>query len=727
MSKGNVEVQVLTIGQMRRMSLKKGKRYRRVYVLARVYGISKVAGIAMFLDPWNLMEREAIFLESDSHFRGTIHRPSHAAITKEYFIETRSEQSAIYHGFDLKQGQIRVIKLDLLGGEDGAVESGKLDSQPLTGSFEVVSRDKPPPYCAISYVWGPQSSGPNGNTFRTPQGGISITESLTACLKCLRRKGIETYIWVDALCINQSDNDEKGIQIRSLASVYRKSERVIIWMGETGLHDERSPGIDWLKGAHADTCQTAGQCDLKKKPESGLYEWDDRWSNVLSLLKQEWFVRTWIIQELVLGKNTTIVYGQSEIGWDCFMASLFKGGDEVLQKATPAMALHLTREKHRQGRKFRFLELLELFSYTQATEPRDKMFAHLSMAYDVEEPIFNPDYKSREEMVLEKYARGMVASKRALELLRFAGSGKSAEFCSWIPNFLNHRFARSISTWKGGENGFHAGKDRPAVATVKSLSKSSKRELKKARPGAHPPPVLEIAGHIIGIVDGCFPLQMGNTDHEVTFPKAYADIREYAASIKNSYKFPPGSGDAGPYAVDEMMLRTLIGDARGPRTKSDWAVRFGEAKAKANASAAEPELLWPAGFERKILELELSEDGNRSLKGPAESQGLMTAYWQTAAAFTRRIPQAAFVTVVPPAGTGAGERQQQPLYAGIAPGMAAAGDVVLVANSAAVPVVLRRQGEQPYYTLVGECYLDGVMYGPPEWVKTAAQEFVWIV
>jgi hypothetical protein len=232
------------MGQMRRMSLRKGKRYRRAYVLARVYGISKAAGVAMFLDPWHLMEREVISLESHSHFRGNIHRPSHAAVHNEYVIETQRRQSEFYHAFDLKQGEIRILKLDPLRGEDGTVKSGNRDSQPLSGSFEVVARDKPPPYCAISYVWGLPSSGPNGNTFRTPQWEISITESLTACLKCLRRKGVETYIWVDALCINQSDNDEKSIQIRSLGSVYRKSERVIIWMGETGLHNERSPRID---------------------------------------------------------------------------------------------------------------------------------------------------------------------------------------------------------------------------------------------------------------------------------------------------------------------------------------------------------------------------------------------------------------------------------------------------------------------------------------------------
>src|SRR5690349_14693297 len=142
---------------MRRMSLRKAKRYRRAYVLARVHGISKVPGVALFLDPWSLLEKDAISLESTSNFRGKVHHSSCAAVVQEYrdVIETRRDRTAIYQGCDLDQGQIRVIKLDLLKEMTGGASSNNLDGQPLTGSFVVVDGNKPPPYWAISYVWGP--------------------------------------------------------------------------------------------------------------------------------------------------------------------------------------------------------------------------------------------------------------------------------------------------------------------------------------------------------------------------------------------------------------------------------------------------------------------------------------------------------------------------------------------------------------------------------------------
>src|SRR5690242_1485728 len=122
---------------MRRMSARKGKRYRRAYVLARVHGISKVPGVAMFLDPWSLLGKEAISLESTSNFRGNVHQSSCAAVLQEYrdVIETRRDRTAIYQGCDLDQGQIRVIKLDLLKESKGAATYNNLDGQPLTGSF----------------------------------------------------------------------------------------------------------------------------------------------------------------------------------------------------------------------------------------------------------------------------------------------------------------------------------------------------------------------------------------------------------------------------------------------------------------------------------------------------------------------------------------------------------------------------------------------------------------
>ncbi|EQK97466.1 Heterokaryon incompatibility [Ophiocordyceps sinensis CO18] len=79
-------------------------------------------------------------------------------------------------------------------------------------------------------VW----SGPD--TLTTERGAVSVTESLSSCLKCLRRKRVEARIWADAVCINQQDKEEKSIQVRRLGSLYSRAARVIVWLGGDDAH-----------------------------------------------------------------------------------------------------------------------------------------------------------------------------------------------------------------------------------------------------------------------------------------------------------------------------------------------------------------------------------------------------------------------------------------------------------------------------------------------------------
>jgi hypothetical protein len=47
------------------------------------------------------------------------------------------------------------------------------------------------------------------------------------------RKSIFTFslFGIDAICINQKDNDEKNNQLPIMADIYRQASRVIVWLG----------------------------------------------------------------------------------------------------------------------------------------------------------------------------------------------------------------------------------------------------------------------------------------------------------------------------------------------------------------------------------------------------------------------------------------------------------------------------------------------------------------
>ncbi|KAF1849081.1 uncharacterized protein K460DRAFT_280001, partial [Cucurbitaria berberidis CBS 394.84] len=83
-------------------------------------------------------------------------------------------------------------------------------------------------YDALSYSWGseetPQILVCNGVE-------ISIGENLSAALRSIRNfEGKDKYLWVDAICIDQSANEERGKQVSNMFIIYQKAAKVIAWI-----------------------------------------------------------------------------------------------------------------------------------------------------------------------------------------------------------------------------------------------------------------------------------------------------------------------------------------------------------------------------------------------------------------------------------------------------------------------------------------------------------------
>ena len=132
---------------------------------------------------------------------------------------------------------IRVLKLD--------------HSTPyLSGTLEVVSLDDQPDFDAVSYAWG-DSTTPNkfvcftrnkptvdegvssllGNETFESMGKICVRQNLLDALLEFKRRNHRHGLWVDALCIDQNDDNYKSHQIADMGLVYSSAVSVIIWLG----------------------------------------------------------------------------------------------------------------------------------------------------------------------------------------------------------------------------------------------------------------------------------------------------------------------------------------------------------------------------------------------------------------------------------------------------------------------------------------------------------------
>jgi hypothetical protein len=54
--------------------------------------------------------------------------------------------------------------------------------------------------------------------------------SVVSSSRSLDRTGF-FFFWIDAICINQKDSDERGQQVQFMAKIYNQAHRVIVWLG----------------------------------------------------------------------------------------------------------------------------------------------------------------------------------------------------------------------------------------------------------------------------------------------------------------------------------------------------------------------------------------------------------------------------------------------------------------------------------------------------------------
>ena len=128
------------------------------------------------------------------------------------------------------QQQDSMRLLQLLCGQPGS---------PLTCHIVEYSKNHEVSYTALSYTWDtpllehsitilPSTSGLRPKTRATRK---LIGRNLFEALQAIRSESRIVYLWVDAICIDQSNLEEKGHQVTHMGQIYREADHVVIWLG----------------------------------------------------------------------------------------------------------------------------------------------------------------------------------------------------------------------------------------------------------------------------------------------------------------------------------------------------------------------------------------------------------------------------------------------------------------------------------------------------------------
>lgn len=310
-------------------------------------------------------------------------------------------------------------------------------------------------YVAVSYAWG----DPTSLVYITISGmSLGITRNLYEALSAIERlqqnNPQQLWIWADAVCINQSDIDEKSVQIPRIGDIYRTASRVIIWLGfPSGRWKDIIPSVvkkSWVIDdfRHMDT----------KTPYPLLQELGQSrevWEFSLAfmdLLAQLWFHRTWVVQEFILGASPCLLLGDDLTDLDslfCLFDSLLECLDEPLRTYTRTVGfaildLIMLRQCYRShpvdgtctiNDFAHHLNLLLRYTNNRTSSvPHDKVYGLLGMAnLSAIPPSLVPNYRLPYAEVCYQYARFIIETTRDLTILPRENNDLSG-VSSWVPD-----------------------------------------------------------------------------------------------------------------------------------------------------------------------------------------------------------------------------------------------------------------------------------------------------
>ncbi|EDN07881.1 predicted protein [Histoplasma mississippiense (nom. inval.)] len=157
-----------------------------------------------------------------------------------------------------------------------------------------------PPYEALSYVWGTEAGQVSIHVDGRP---IAIKQNLDSALRSLRLPTQARRVWVDALCIDQSNIEERSRQVRYIRFVYKHATRVVVWLGCWTPGVEMAFELAERLAVVRESCG-ADKVSLQKAVVELAEGAPEAFDHLNRLFDRPYFLRNWCIQEVVASSGT---------------------------------------------------------------------------------------------------------------------------------------------------------------------------------------------------------------------------------------------------------------------------------------------------------------------------------------------------------------------------------------------------------------------------------------
>lgn len=321
-------------------------------------------------------------------------------------------------------------------------------------------------FAALSYVWGDESTRRdivlNGEV-------VSVTANLERALRALAQDGVfggRYKLWIDAICINQVDDQERAHQVQKMREIYSGAWAVISWIGPSRPDAAINYAFRFLRTLASlqgdqrrlENFQTGSGEPSKGKYLCGLNE----------LMKQMYWFRLWVIQEIVMGASSTVLrLGNEMIDWTTFcrgIGVLYYGSNwhvknfelerELRSRGVrrglvwQSSSIHLVHidlrqltrsEEEMPVRRIGFRRLLDISNSADCRDARDKVFALVGMMDSAVAAGIMKAYEFETPKLFAAVSRVFITHMNNLDPLRQGNPWGRAGAPSWAADW----------TWNG--------------------------------------------------------------------------------------------------------------------------------------------------------------------------------------------------------------------------------------------------------------------------------------
>ncbi|KAI4921568.1 hypothetical protein J4E85_008913 [Alternaria conjuncta] len=287
---------------------------------------------------------------------------------------------------------------------------------------------------ALSYTWG--NTG-DTKTIQINDVRKDVPRNLEEALRALR--GLEETLsgmryWIDALCIDQDNIEERNEQVKRMKEIYGRARAVIVWLGR----EEEMDSIT-VQRMHS---LLVGETIKPVQSE---------WPALAAFVQKPYWSRCWIMQELAMNHNSTLfLCGEFKltrriifngVPWNLIRYRPLEDSDDrsdhKLQAGAQYMALHMLNLLGLTSQtdiEFKCTSILDLVRRADATDARDKIYSILGLLDPAISTGVTPNYLLSVQQVYTNFMKSVINASKKLDHVVTRDISAEQGWPSWVPD-----------------------------------------------------------------------------------------------------------------------------------------------------------------------------------------------------------------------------------------------------------------------------------------------------